>query len=179
MLCLDDTFYLRASHFPASPYFVASGSTSREEPSEPYGDVDQLGWTAIGQYLHFLPSVDAMADQVLRELMQLSASQAIPPLITVHMRRGDFGNWTRVDNFARAVNKVRQRLEAAGGQWRGRKQDLSVVLATDGDDPAFLRKIRDQGWHLLDHVALRTIERFGVWAPVSTSHRRATTLTMQ
>ena len=175
LLCLDDSFYIRGSAFPASDYFLAANSTSRKYPRQPFGDVDMFGWTAIGQYLHFLPSVHAMADTVLREIMQLAAGQAIPPFIAVHLRRGDFGTVrTQVAPFAQAVEEIRGRLdEAPDGRWRGRAHELSVVAATDGVDPAFLGEIRGHGWHLLNHNQTRSIERFGVWAPTSASACRA------
>ena len=168
LLCLDDVFGLRASTFEESPYFVASDSTARKYPKEAFGSVDQIGWVHYGQYLHFRPSIDALADELLRNLMGLPERASIPPFLTVHLRRGDFGNRARIEQFAVAVDELRTRLDQTpGGRWRGRAHELGVVAATDEEDPAFLAEMRGHGWHVIDHKAYGTIERFGVWLPTS------------
>ena len=166
LLCLDDTFYMRASDFPASPFFAESNGTSRKYTRQPFGDVDQLGWTEFGQYLRFLPRVHAMADELLRDLLRLSSRQSIPPTITVHLRRGDFGNGTVIEPFVTAVDDIRRQLDQSA-RWRGRGHEFRVIAATDETDEAFLGEMRGHGWHVLDHTALRTEERFGTWGPPS------------
>ena len=170
LLCLDDLFYARASHFPASPYFVEANGTSRKYPDSPLGDVDQVGWIHIGQWLRFRSSVDSMADLMLRDLMQLPKRAPIPPFISLHLRRGDFGNRTQVEPFALAVQEIRDRLEATpAGRWRGRSHELVVVAATDEKDAAFRGEMRGHGWFVIDHEAYDTVRRHGPWYPTSAS----------
>lgn len=79
---------------------------------------------------------------------------------------GDFGTDAVIEPFVIAVEDIRRQLDQSG-RWRGRGRELRVIAATDETDPVFLGEMRGHGWHVLDHTALRTVERFGPWGPTS------------
>ena len=82
ILCFDTTLFVGSHPMPdAFPTLI---------PIEPKRSYEGEGWIHAGQYLHFTAEVEAIADYYLMELFNVSTVAEIPPMITVHARRGDF-----------------------------------------------------------------------------------------
>ncbi|KAG0205114.1 hypothetical protein BGX33_008114 [Mortierella sp. NVP41] len=96
------------------------------------------------------------------------------PHIAVHLRRGDI--WHKctgtnvamencmipIDRYAEAVERAR----AYASKHLGLdSQYLPVVVTTDSEEEEDYRKIRELGWHRLDHAKDETTEIWGTFGP--------------
>lgn len=104
--------------------------------------------------------------------------------IAVHIRRTDFSQvcathstdcYVPLSKYADAVDQVRrrsrERLQTSEGGLQSSAQGhqevdgWKVLAMTDEKDPQFLGQVKALGWVLVDHESLRSIERWGPWAP--------------
>lgn len=93
----------------------------------------------------------------------------IPPFISIHVRRNDFGGWCPPDvpsyecfaplsAYARRVDEIRRELL----QTKGLVVD-EVVLTSDERDPEWWAQVKALGWLFPDHQEERTAETYGKW----------------
>ncbi|KAG0250082.1 hypothetical protein BGZ95_007314 [Linnemannia exigua] len=95
------------------------------------------------------------------------------PYIAIHMRRGDI--WKKCssvnravciipfDLYEEAVNRARQTAFQSG--YIHSPHNLPVIVTTDSDSEEDFQKIRELGWHRLDHSQYGTKERWGFFGP--------------
>jgi len=153
-------------------------------PLEPTVPGEGLDWIHAGQYMRFNERVERIADEYLMKLFNVNKPSNIPPFITIHLRRGDFKEFTgftALDKYVSALERVQAALQARlddpdGWTGPGRAafktfrglaaKDYAVVTTTDerGDTP-FVQEVRALGWKVLDHDAFETKGTLGGWWP--------------
>lgn len=95
------------------------------------------------------------------------------PYIAVHLRRGDI--WTKCRGTSQAIencvlpfelyaNAVERAREYAAKSL-GLVSHLPVVVATDSTSEEDFAKIKELGWHRLDHSKYGTVEIWGTFGP--------------
>lgn len=107
----------------------------------------------------------------------------VPPFISMHLRRGDFKDFTGftpLESYKIALERVRERLQVRLDDpegWSGPTRETfkhhgvpaseyAVVVTTDeAGDSDFVKEVRELGWKVVDHDALTTKDRFGPWWP--------------
>ncbi|TFK25220.1 hypothetical protein FA15DRAFT_703919 [Coprinopsis marcescibilis] len=168
------------------PLMSASPSGSRLAPDEHLSCYDFLyyatsgvsdlewrfrwspSWRQVGTHLHFTDDLVALAREYVRRAFGHPPNQPLPPLITVHIRRGDFVNqcWDgrpcliETEKFAQAVAAIQQELSDYKGI------DVShVLVSSDETDPEFWKNMTAYGWNFIDHSKEMTSVRFGDWYP--------------
>ncbi|KAI5824666.1 hypothetical protein K523DRAFT_284615 [Schizophyllum commune Tattone D] len=124
-------------------------------------------WRMVGQHLRFAPKVMAMAREHLRVAMELPAFAEIPPFISVHMRRGDFGQWCKgvpenecfpaMPAYVRRVQEVKDDLASRGVHVE------HVVVQSNERDPGFWQDLKALGYSFAEYT---TEEQEGWWAIV-------------
>lgn len=72
--CVDAIFYTSEFLMPRPSAVSARAMPTYSRP-----------WEAVGQHLHFVPELEAIADDYLMRLFAVSRPEDIPPFITVHM----------------------------------------------------------------------------------------------
>ncbi|KDE08431.1 hypothetical protein MVLG_01466 [Microbotryum lychnidis-dioicae p1A1 Lamole] len=189
VLCFDNTMFLGAIEFPedaaAEVEQGLSGSASGVVP-EPRLTGEDLTWKEVGQHIHFNDEVRDTVDQYLARLFDVTSPKEIPPYLSVHLRRGDFaafaGGYTKLEGYLAAIKRVQAKLQLRiddPSSWtspgkshftpRSRSNvvvNFPIVATTDEDmDSDLVRQIRDLGWKVVDHDAMRTIETKGAWWP--------------
>ncbi|KAK3833393.1 MAG: hypothetical protein JOS17DRAFT_76325 [Linnemannia elongata] len=95
------------------------------------------------------------------------------PYIAIHMRRGDI--WKKCSSVNRAVCIIpfesyeeavsRARQSALSSGLISPHQNLPVIVTTDSDSEEDFAKIKELGWHRLDHSGYDTTERWGFFGP--------------
>ncbi|KAJ8291801.1 hypothetical protein OF846_005047 [Rhodotorula toruloides] len=120
--CVDAIFYTSEFLVPRPPPVSA-----RAMP------IYTQSWEEVGQYLHFVPELEAIADVYLMRLFAVSRPQDIPPFITVHI---DYPVVFTTD----AAVEVRQELELHG--WKTIDHREYKTTATYGEwHPALIDSI--------------------------------------
>lgn len=176
LMCFDMTMFLGPIMFPELPVTA--------QPLEPGVPGEGLSWMNIGQHLHFNPLVESRADDLLLELFGVSRASKIPPFITIHLRRGDFKEFTGftdLDKYTAGLDRAQARLQARIDKpngWTGpgkhafradyyrKATQYPVVCTTDErGDSDFVRKVRSLGWKVVDHDAYGTVDKYGGWWP--------------
>ncbi|KAF5326229.1 hypothetical protein D9611_000410 [Ephemerocybe angulata] len=150
-------------------YYATSGITDYEwkYPWSPE-------WRVIGVHLPFTDRMIDLATKYLRTVYSKELTQSglndLPPLITVHIRRGDFTGVGQCSNdkpcrtgtelFAKAVDEVKKQLAEERGL-----QVPSVFITSDEKEPLFWDEISALGWRFINHTAEKTLDRYGEWYP--------------
>lgn len=178
VLCLDNTLFIGPIIFP--PGFTEPGP-----PLEPLVGGEALSWIGAGQYLRFNRIVEDRVDGYLMRLFDVDSPAKVPPFITVHLRRGDFKDFTgltALEKYSSAVERVRQRLQVRLDDqegWRGpgrehftdfgiSANEYAVVTTTDETSGSpFLKEVAALGWKIVDHEAFETANEYGNWWPAS------------
>ncbi|KAJ8291800.1 hypothetical protein OF846_005047 [Rhodotorula toruloides] len=171
--CVDAIFYTSEFLVPRPPPVSA-----RAMP------IYTQSWEEVGQYLHFVPELEAIADVYLMRLFAVSRPQDIPPFITVHIRRGDFSQAAPTsiipaEGYIRALNEVRARLQdrldkpLTEDERHGRPvlqrfaltpSDYPVVFTTDAAVEV-RQELELHGWKTIDHREYKTTATYGEWHP--------------
>ncbi|KAK4703771.1 hypothetical protein P7C70_g2446, partial [Phenoliferia sp. Uapishka_3] len=176
ILCFDTTLFIGSNSKP--PAYI------EKIPIEPKRSYEGEGWIQAGQYLHFTDAVEALADEYLRALFDVSYNTEIPPFITVHIRRSDFKEargLTPLSDYTDGVARIRSKIQARMDDrtlWNGPgkdkeaypggilAKDYAVVVTSDEEsDSPFVKQLHDLGWKVLDHTKMGTIVRMGEWYP--------------
>lgn len=175
IMCFDNTLFLG----PVMFHETFSG----ELPTEPGVPGEGTSWKEVGQYLRFNKHIESLADQYLMNLFGVTSPSRIPPFITIHLRRGDFKEFTGftpleryVSALARVRDNLQRRLEDPYG-WQGpgrahfrshgiRADQYAVVTTTDEPKGSpFLEEVKALGWKVLDHDEAETKDKLGGWYP--------------
>ncbi|GAA5906303.1 O-fucosyltransferase family protein [Sporobolomyces salmoneus] len=158
-----------------------------DAPLEPSLAGEGTSWQEIGQYLRFTPLVESRATSYLLQLFSVSKPSQIPPFITIHLRRGDFaeftGAYTDLEKYTSALSRLLPRLQARldnstsySGPSRNAFRppphsrlpatEYSIVATTDESSSSpFVQKVKALGWKVVDHDEFKTKETFGGWWP--------------
>ncbi|KAF9324952.1 hypothetical protein BG006_000091 [Podila minutissima] len=142
---------------------------------------DKLEWERFGQYLHFTQEMEDFVQEFLDANLTPSESGQ-HRYITIHARRGDFAEYCAnnfagpklihclpsTEQFAERIDQVQQRLNPAleSSSASSMTEMLPVFVATNERRPEELRKFSELGWRYLDHEAMGTAERLGVFGPM-------------
>lgn len=158
LVCYDNALFLSPLLFP-DPF---PGAT---DPLEPILPGEDTSWIEAGQFIHFSPHIEMLVDDYLRATLELSPNLRLPNLITVHLRRTDFLEFTGLtplERYVLAVERARTRLAVV---FPGREYEVLATTdeAVEGSD--FIDHVRNLGWKVLDHDAMTTIATHGGWYP--------------
>ncbi|GAA5895783.1 hypothetical protein JCM6882_001380 [Rhodosporidiobolus microsporus] len=178
LLCFDNTLFLGPVMFPELPV--------TERPLEPNVPGEGLSWMNVGQHLRFNDAVESRADEYLAHLFGVASPAQIPPFITIHLRRGDFKDFTgftSLDKYKSALTRVQAALQKRLDDpvnWTGpgrrafrtfgklRAEEYAVVATTDeSGESEFVKEVRGLGWKVLDHgkTGFDTAATLGAWWP--------------
>ena len=118
--------------------------------------------------LRSLAALQTLADNHLRRMFGLTASDAIPPFIAIHARHGDFFDYCEMVGVSREacfpsmaeyqaeVQRIRTALQVKLGV-----SPQHVVVLSDEKDPAWWAEIRAQGWYTPTYDDEKAIEYYG------------------
>ncbi|KAM0790413.1 hypothetical protein ACM66B_003294 [Microbotryomycetes sp. NB124-2] len=117
-------------------------------------DVDEPAWSAVGQHLHFSPTVRGKADELVASILGASDK----PYVGIHMRRGDFMK-NRLANIttAQVLDMYAAELASliATQDNANALSKLPVIVATDSEEEDFQSEIRARGWNVLIRDSIR------------------------
>nr|GAT53040.1 predicted protein [Mycena chlorophos] len=125
-------------------------------------------WRQVGQYLHFNPKIERLAQEYTRKAFKLSASEDIPPFISIHIRHNDFDIWCNglpqekcfapISQFAYRVKQMQKRLKEEKGI-----STTHVIVTSDEDSEDFWAEVASYGWSWPDHT--NTKDEYGPFYP--------------
>jgi len=183
VVAFDNSLFLGPIMFPPIDLSPASA------PLEPSLAGEGTSWISIGQHLHFTPHLERIANEYLMSIFQVSTPSKIPPFISVHLRRGDFeqftGAYTSLEKYSSALDRLLPRLQARlddpnsfSGPSRGafnprqsklKAKDYEVLCTTDEkSDSPFVKEVLKKGWKIVDHskeTGFDTKGKLGGWYP--------------
>ncbi|EJT99005.1 hypothetical protein DACRYDRAFT_82888 [Dacryopinax primogenitus] len=124
-------------------------------------------WQLVARHMHWNLVLDALADEYLRRHFHVSPSDPVPPFISVHARRDDFGDGCPGRNSSCLPNyeQLKQRIyEVQFELWKERGTQVERVLVmSDEKDPQWWAGIVENGWGRIDHTKEGTAEQHGLW----------------
>ncbi|KAF9128284.1 hypothetical protein BGW39_005190 [Mortierella sp. 14UC] len=137
---------------------------------------DKSEWERFGQHLHFTEELESFVEEFLdRNVMRQEESQQ-HPYLAIHARRGDFAAYcesnfkgSRMIHCLPSTEQIAARIDAVQTQLNPKMdpdQVLPVFVATNERRPEELKKFADLGWRYLDHEAMGTAEKLGVFGPM-------------
>ncbi|KAF6754171.1 hypothetical protein DFP72DRAFT_899560 [Ephemerocybe angulata] len=146
-------------------YYVSSGLRRHE-----FENRWSPAWNSVGTHIRFTDELVMLARGYILRAMGLEG-EIIPPIISLHIRRGDFRNHCKkgmtppcyipLQRYHDSIENVRTELLAT--------QNINatrVLVASDERDPEFWKEVSGYGWHYINHTVERTLERYGEWYPV-------------
>ncbi|KAI0031409.1 hypothetical protein K488DRAFT_52104 [Vararia minispora EC-137] len=152
LVCFDYLYYACAS---TSDEFIREHSPA---------------WRDVLRYFRWAPRMQEIADGYLRRMFGVAETDPIPPYITIHARRGDFGAYCgfanltlgdcfpTMEDYARGIVGIRKELEQRLGI-----SPKHIVMVSDEKDSIWWEVVRIMGWYTPDHEAEQTVERYGAW----------------
>ncbi|KAG8976438.1 hypothetical protein FRC05_003681 [Tulasnella sp. 425] len=168
------SYYYKESRIPNETFlcFDMLYYTSVFEPFEWERDYAPV-WRFVGRHLRFHPNMIKLAESYIRKAFGLFEVEPIPKFVSIHARRGDFGNYCGdspiehclppLSAWLDAVNDVRATLKAKHGV---SISPQNVLILSDESDPAWWVEVEKLGWKYIDHTKERTVERHGsLWYP--------------
>ncbi|KAJ2933078.1 hypothetical protein H1R20_g4042, partial [Candolleomyces eurysporus] len=130
-----------------------------------------LAWNTVGTHLTFTDSLVDITRGYLRRALSLPEDSAVPPVITIHIRRGDFRNhcksgakppcYAPLTRYRDLAEKLQRQIFET--------QNIhvtSVFVASDERNLTFWQEIQSFGWIYFNHTTERTTERLGEWYPI-------------
>ncbi|KAJ6526422.1 hypothetical protein B0H19DRAFT_1275776 [Mycena capillaripes] len=98
-------------------------------------------WQVFGRHMHWAPTVQEIANNFTRQMLDIEPGERIPPYIAVHVRHGDFGIWcgtvsirecfAPLSAYMRRVKEVRAEILEDTGVTIDR-----VIVTGDEQDPS-------------------------------------------
>ncbi|KAJ3844938.1 hypothetical protein EV361DRAFT_943988 [Lentinula raphanica] len=150
MLCYDYMYYVCA-----------------QQPYE-YDTDYSPAWRYVAQYMHWVPSIQDLANIYLNRAFGIPEGEATPPYIAIHVRHYDFAYQCKVPIeecfatipvIARRVKEVQDQLLQEQGVVVNH-----VIMTSDEKEEAWWQEVADQNWSIPDHS--KTKELYGHWHPV-------------
>ncbi|ORY63677.1 hypothetical protein BCR35DRAFT_334784 [Leucosporidium creatinivorum] len=122
-------------------------------------------WYHVGRFVDFTPAIWDIALSSVYETLEVDV---LPPLVTVHLRRGDFLSWCPqqqnctppVTDYAAAVEPLLSLFNTTLPLPSPSSPTPRVLVTTDETtDMDFLSSIDDLGWARVNHTRLGTEEK--------------------
>lgn len=122
-------------------------------------------WWHIGRHIDFSSVIWEIAMSCVRATLKLEVPPSrrapqpapLPPLLTVHIRRGDFLQFCQGQSCTPALPRFEV---AVADLKKDLPEDARVLVTTDeASDMEFLGQIDELGWARIDHAALGTAEK--------------------
>ncbi|KAG0702475.1 hypothetical protein DFH29DRAFT_989773 [Suillus ampliporus] len=128
-------------------------------------------WRFVGQHMRWNASLERIADAHTRRAMNVPVNEPMPPYISIHIRRGDFGNQCRdvpLDQCFASLSVIAHRVSEVQEELRTQKgiEVTQVIMTSDERDPEWWSDVRALGWTWVDYAKERTEEIYGKWHPV-------------
>jgi len=126
-------------------------------------------WLMVGQYMHWTPRIENLADSYVRKALGTHDNDVTPPWIGIHIRHGDFANWCGIvpvaDCFA-PMSVIRRRVEEVKQEILERKGIVvnHVIMTSDERNATWWEAVTGEGWYGIDHS--KTVELYGAWYPL-------------
>ncbi|KZO99639.1 hypothetical protein CALVIDRAFT_354484 [Calocera viscosa TUFC12733] len=143
-------------------------AVSVDTPWEWFTDSSPV-WRFVGKHMRWNPNAEALAQAYLAQHWGLAKGEPIPPYISVHIRRGDFGDKCKYlgkngTGCLPTTNQLKRRVGEVQTQLleKGISTD-KVLITSDEKDPAWWEEIQQAGYTWIDHVAAQTDTRYGEW----------------
>ncbi|KAJ2914442.1 hypothetical protein MD484_g5969, partial [Candolleomyces efflorescens] len=128
-------------------------------------------WNNVGRHFRFQRDLVDHAKVYILKAFGIEEGGDVPPMITVHIRRGDFDLHCKAgeqppcyipnSRFKKAVEDVQKRLLETKGI-----KASHVLVASDEESQEFWDEIQSYGWRYIDHLSEGTYELYGEWYPV-------------
>ncbi|KAF7985920.1 hypothetical protein HWV62_43834 [Athelia sp. TMB] len=140
-------------------------------PSE-WGLKLSAGWR-IARHFKWASKPQSLGEEYARRLLSVAPTDPIPPFVTVHIRRRDFGGWcdgqsledcfASLDTYAVRVREVQAELQARPEF--AERGPFKVIVTSDEIDPEWWAQVRQRGWLFVDHTPAgeNTEAKHGVW----------------
>ncbi|VDB86576.1 unnamed protein product [Peniophora sp. CBMAI 1063] len=156
-------------HLACFDYLYYSAATTSDEF---YAEISPA-WRFVATHMHFTPEMQNLADGYLRRMFGVAEHDDIPPYITIHARRGDFGVYCTgqglseeecfptIEDYVDGIAGIQEALETRLGI-----RPQHVVMVSDERNEGWWASVRLMGWYTPNHVEERTEERYGTWYPV-------------
>ncbi|KAJ7282033.1 hypothetical protein C8J57DRAFT_1500687 [Mycena rebaudengoi] len=119
-------------------------------------------WRFVGQYIHWAPQLQELADSYTRQTPGIEPHEAIPPYATVH--GSDFEIWcdgVSVECFAPLSAFVRRVEEVKAEFFQIGITVDRVIVTSDERDSEWWAAVDRLGWVRPDHS--KTVELYGQW----------------
>ncbi|KAJ6621218.1 hypothetical protein B0H10DRAFT_1790422 [Mycena sp. CBHHK59/15] len=126
-------------------------------------------WRYVGQYMHWTPRLEQLADQYVRRAVGAGDDEPVPPFISLHVRHYDFEVWCNglpvqecfapLPVIARRVREVQAEIQERIGM-----AVRHVIVTSDERNSTWWHEVAELGWFTPDHS--RTKETYGEWYPV-------------
>ncbi|KAJ3787141.1 hypothetical protein GGU10DRAFT_349647 [Lentinula aff. detonsa] len=150
MLCYDYMYYVCA-----------------QQPYE-YDTDYSPAWRYVAQYMHWVPSIQNLANIYLNRAFGVPEDEPTPPYIAIHVRHYDFIDQCKVpieECFA-TIPVIARRVREMQDQILEEKGIVvnHVVMTSDEKEETWWQEVADQNWSTPDHS--RTKELYGDWYPV-------------
>ncbi|KAF9905935.1 hypothetical protein EC991_001176 [Linnemannia zychae] len=137
---------------------------------------DKSEWERFGQYLHFTEELESFVEEFLDQNVVKQEGGQQHPYLAIHARRGDFAAYCesnfkgpRMIHCLPSTEQIAARIDAVQTKLNPKMdpdQVLPVFVATNERRPEELKKFADLGWRYLDHEAMGTAEKLGVFGPM-------------
>jgi hypothetical protein len=126
-------------------------------------------WRYVAQHMHWVPSIEKLANEYINRALGLPDDAETPPYIGIHVRHYDFAGWcgdTPLDECFASISVIARRVREVQEQIQQEKGITinNVVMTSDEQNASWWQEVRDQGWSIPDHS--RTKELYGHWHPV-------------
>ncbi|KAJ4485803.1 hypothetical protein J3R30DRAFT_1408509 [Lentinula aciculospora] len=150
MLCYDYLYYVCAQQ----PYEYDTDYTP--------------AWRYVAQYMHWVPSIQNLANIYLNRAFGVPEDGPTPPYIAIHVRHSDFGYQCKVpleECFA-SIPVIARRVREVQDQVMEEKGIAvnHIIMTSDEKDEAWWQQVADQNWRTPDHSG--TKELYSHWHPV-------------
>jgi len=126
-------------------------------------------WRYVGQYMHWTPALEKLANDYVRQAVGTHENGPIPPFISVHVRHYDFEVWcggTPVQECFASLPVIARRVREVQDEIRERTGMTvnHVVMTSDERNATWWREVAEMGWFTPDHSNTKAL--YGDWYPV-------------
>ncbi|KAJ6575269.1 hypothetical protein B0H19DRAFT_635080 [Mycena capillaripes] len=126
-------------------------------------------WRYVGQYMHWTPALEKLADDYVRRALGIQENGTIPPFISMHVRHHDFEVWcggVPVQECFATLPVIARRVREVQDEVRERTGIAvnHVVMTSDERNATWWQEVAEMGWFTPDHS--QTKELYGEWYPL-------------
>ncbi|KAJ3916990.1 hypothetical protein F5877DRAFT_80388 [Lentinula edodes] len=125
-------------------------------------------WRYVAQYMHWVPSLQNLANVYLNRAFGVPEDGPTPPYIAIHVRHYDFADQCSVplDECFASISVIARRVREVQDQIQAEKGIMvnHIIMTSDEKDEAWWQEVADQNWSTPDHS--KTKELYGNWHPV-------------